>query len=217
MKTLITNSYQTTEPINTALKDHQTQSNDWEKHELIENLHIWTERFISGFKLKAPQPALRIEPISKSCYGHYRKGRNGFGLRDEVALNERYIDPHRYWRCLQTLLHELLHVEQENYGEPGKGNYHNKQFRNRALEFGLAVDQWGHTHLTPAPNPFTQILDNYGITVPHLNKPAVEQKGKSKLKLWVCKCKPRPVHVRVAIKDFQALCMKCGFLFQKQE
>ena len=210
----------TTEQINTALKEHQTHTKDWEKHELIRDLHVWGERFILEFKLKVPQPAIRIDPISNRCYGHHRRGRNGFGLRDEVAINETYIDPSRYWRCLQTLLHELLHVEQENTGSPGEGNYHNKELRERASGLGLVMDNWGHTHLAATPNPFTNILNKYGLQAPDIKKteiPLQKQKGNSKLKLWICECQPKPVRVRVAIEDFQARCLKCGFLFQKQD
>jgi hypothetical protein len=39
------------------------------------------------------------------------------------------------------------------------------------------------------------------------------REGCSKLKLWICACKPRPVHVRVAISDFEAVCLKCNQKF----
>jgi hypothetical protein len=209
---------ETHEIINEQLKDHQIAA-DWDKHGLIQDIHIWAERFIFAFKLKIEEsPAIMIDIIGRSTYGHFRPGRNGFGLRNEIALNQRFIDTREYWDVLGTLLHELLHLEQELAGKPGKHNYHNKAYRERAVSFGLIVDEWGRTKYAPAPSPFWDILGKQEIAAPAIlpSEPTATAPGNSKLKLWVCECKPRPVHVRVAIEDFQAKCLKCGAIFRKQ-
>ncbi|MFC1675943.1 SprT-like domain-containing protein [Planctomycetota bacterium] len=208
----------TSEKINTALKSYQIQADDWNHQPLVENLHIWSERFHSGFKLKTNLPVLTLDKLRNTCYGHFRPGRNGFGLRNEIAINENYINAKNYWQALGTLLHELLHAEQEQIGKPGKSNYHNKEFRSRAESLGLIVDQWGHTSYTPAPSPFWDLLEKYGIEVPDLKEPEsviVSKPGNSKLKLWFCSC-DSPVRIRVAISDFQARCLKCGQLFVRK-
>lgn len=71
-------------------------------------------------------------------------------------------------------------------------------------------------------DPFVHLLRQHGVTfeipgpgmntkteivVPDRPKP----KGKSKLKKWSCGC----TNVRVAIVDFQAVCLKCGKMFEK--
>ena len=210
----------TSEKINIDLKNHQIHADDWGNHKLAQDLHTWTERFIFEFKLKIEElPAIMIDRIVRTRYGHFRPGRNGFGLRNEIAINEIYICSRKYWDVLGTLLHELLHTEQEQAGKPGKNNYHNKEFRTRAESFGLIIDKWGHSQYTPAPSLFFNILKKYGVTVPNLPKPKIEvvKPSKSKLKLWICECKPQPVRVRVAVKDFQARCLKCGKKFKLQD
>lgn len=206
-----------TEIINSHLKQHQLNV-DWDKRDLIQNLHLWTERFIFEFKLKINElPALMVDKISRRRYGHHRAGRNGFGLRNEVAINEIYIEKISYSDVLGTLLHELLHVEQDQFGEPGKHNYHNKEFRDRAASFGLLIDGWGHTTYAPAPSPFWSILTKYSVKVPETSVDIVQtahEPGQSKLRLWICECHPQPVRVRVAITDFRAMCLKCGAIFR---
>ena len=205
-------TYLPAEPINEQLKEHQVIV-DWDKQDLMQDLHVWTERFRFEFKLKFEElPAIMIDKIGRSAYGHFRPGRNGFGLRNEVAINETYIEEREYWRTLGTLLHELLHVEEEAAGTAGKNNYHNKALRKRAESLGLIIDQWGHMQYAPAPSLFLDILNKYDVTMPHMPALALIQPpkpGNSKLKLWVCECKPNPVRVRVAIKDFNAKCLKC--------
>jgi hypothetical protein len=208
------------EQINLALKAHQDNVENWAKRALMEDLHVWAERFTLEFKLQTCVPALMLDRLSRRCCGHFRRGRNGFGLLNEIAINEMHVSKSRYWDVLVTLLHELLHAEQEIGGKPGRGNYHNKEFRERARALGLIVDHWGHTWVASKPTPFLDILEKYGLTVPEITEPApamVTSPGTSKLKLWVCQCTPNPVRVRVAIEDFQARCLKCGHVFVRSD
>ena len=208
------------ELINEYLKKHQLVAN-WGKQKLMNNLHVWAERFIFEFELKIEDtPALMVDKLSQSTYGHFRPGRNGFGLRNEIAINEIYIEEQKYWETLGTLLHELLHAEQEIKGNAGKNNYHNKNYKDRAASFGLIVDSWGHTSYAPAPTPFWDILKKYGVEMPDTFEAVEEQTaepGNSKLKLWICECRPNPVKVRVAIQDFRARCLKCNTIFRRSE
>jgi hypothetical protein len=72
----------------------------------------------------------------------------------------------------------------------------------------------------PAPSPFLALLEKYGVDVPRIDEPAAVHPasgtGNSKLKLWVCSCTPNPVHVRVAIADFRAVCLKCNQMFVRK-
>jgi predicted SprT family Zn-dependent metalloprotease len=206
------------EPINDQLKNHQIAVDDWKIHILVSELHTWAERFIFEFKLQTGIPALMIDRIHKDRYGHYRPGRNGFGLRNEIAINEAYLEERKFWEILGTLLHELLHAEQEQTGKPGKNNYHDKVFKKRAESFGLIVSSSGYTQYQPVPSPFLNILKKYGVTVPDIPQPIIPQdkSSKAKLKLWICECKPKPVHVRVAIEDFHAKCLLCNQNFHRE-
>lgn len=77
---------------------------------------------------------------------------------------------------------------------------------------GLIVDQRGHTQYAP-DSPFTRLLERHGVHLPPLAKSVVleRKRGESKLKKWTCGC----TNVRVAVADFQALCLKCGKVFSR--
>ena len=190
-----------------ALVEHQV-NDDWEHRELARELHRWAVIFDSEFKLKIPNIALAIDLLRPTTLGHFRPGHNGFGLACEIAINRRHLRSREPWQVLGTLLHELLHAWQEAHGKPGKNNYHNKEFRAKALEYGLIIDHWGHTQYAPE-SPFVELLRRHGVQIPALPVPAPKSKGSSKLKKWSCGC----TNVRVAIADFQAKCLRCGNKF----
>lgn len=208
------------ERINLALKRHQALVHDWRYRPVLEDLHIWADRFIVEFKLHTTTPAIMIKRLRSGTYGQHRHGRNGFGLRHEITIGEDHLGGSEYWQVLGTLLHELLHAEQEDVGKPGRRNYHNRQFRERAHEFGLIVDERGHQQYAPAPTPFLDLLDKCGVKTPELlPQPTIpaSSTGKSKLKPWICGCRPRPIHIQVAINDLRARCLKCGQMFRPKK
>jgi len=212
------------EQINVNLKKHQQNLDNWEKKDLVQELHRWIERFVLEFKLDIGVPALTVERLRCTRLGHFCSGRDGFGLLNEIALNDIYVSEKLSWNNLATLLHELGHAHQERTGNPGKSGYHNKEYTNWAETVGLNVDESGHTSVAPSPSPFSKLLSRHGIEIsapPESKqgnvKPEKPIQGKSKLKLWVCSCEPKPVRVRVAIPDFQAKCLKCNDLFRRKD
>jgi hypothetical protein len=140
-----------TEAINLALKGHQTAALDWNLRALLSDLHIWAERFAVEFKLDIPTPALAVARL-RSYFGHFRPGRNDWGLKHEVAIDRTHALHSEYWQVLGTLLHELLHVWQDVFGSPPSRtskNYHNRELRARAALLGLVIDRYGHTAYEP--------------------------------------------------------------------
>src|ERR1041385_2195748 len=150
------------EQINVALRNHQANAKTWNFQPVASDLHKWAERYIFEFKLQIGVPALLIERL-KGRYGHFRGGRNGFGIVDEIGIDESHVRQSPYWRVCGTLLHELLHAWQEHHGKPGRRNYHNDQFRKKALALGLQIDQRGFTQYIPGDTPFLALLKKYGI------------------------------------------------------
>jgi hypothetical protein len=198
------------------LAQHQ-RTEAWPRRELIALLQGWTETFIGEFKLDIPSVALCLDKLPSKCYGHFRYGYNGFGLRGEIAINSAYLPPKRQpWEILGTLLHELLHAWQQQHGTPGGRNHHNLEFRRKALEFGLVIDRRGVTSYA-ANSLFKDLLRANGVEVPpgYIAARADRLPAQSKLMKWSCGCNP-PVNVRVAIADFQAMCFKCGTKFRRQ-
>ena len=217
-----------TEKINLDLLEHQCQSPHLDKKNFLKHLNSMAKVFVFEFKLKTTVPAIMLDSLNSRCYGHFRLGRNGFGLLNEIAINQKHVNQYNHWHTYGTLLHELIHAEQEqSYMEekkiPRTNNYHDKAFRQRALSLGLIVDQWGHTKYSPAPSPFLDVLDRMAIKYPQQPSKAetcvstISSKyNNSKLKPWICSCKPNPVHVRVAVEDFRARCLKCGQMFVRK-
>jgi hypothetical protein len=206
------------EPINLALRDHQSNVDDWDFHKLTADLHVWVAQMILDFKLQTQgTPALMVERLRKHL-GHYRIGRNGFGLNDEIALDEHYVRVSPYWEVLGTLAHEILHLWQHHSGNPpglNSHNYHNREFRRRAEELGLIVDQYGRTQYAPGDTPFMNLLRKYGVQAPAIPKPhfPLRKKCSSTLNLYECLC---GVKVRVGRSRFNAKCLDCNGLFKRR-
>lgn len=193
------------------LADHQ-RNERWPKQNLFAVLLEWMVRFNIAFKLNIPEIALCIDRLRITRYGHFRYGHNGFGLKGEIAINERYLSDQRpSWQILGTLLHELLHAWQQEHGTPGRGNYHNAEFREKALQLGLIIDRRGVTQYAET-SPFKDLLAEHGVDISELPRPVMRQAGESKLKKWVCGC---GFGVRVAVADFRARCLECGQVFRR--
>jgi hypothetical protein len=195
-----------------ALASHQLEEN-WPYQDVIRRLHEWADRFNSHFKLELTPVALRIGGASSNCYGHFRAGPNDFGLSREIAFEELFLRAQlaagEWWQTLGTLLHEQLHAWQHDHGQPGKRNYHNAQFREKAAAVGFAVTSRGTQEYIP-DSPFFRLLAEHGVVVPQLSWPkSVVARPGSTLKKWSCGC----TNARVAVADFQALCLKCGERF----
>jgi len=211
-----------TEPINVAIKDHQGSVQDWRYRPFLTEFHLWAKRFDVEFKLNLPLPAIAVDKLGKKSLGFFRYGRNGLGLKHEITISYTHVQSEEFWQVLGTLLHELLHLWQQIHGEPSNSNYHNKQYRDKALSLGLVVDTWGHQRYVPEDSLFLDVLKKYCIEVsqiPPLEKQKIQLLGRlntSKLKLWQCQC-PVPVKVRVARADFRARCLNCGSLFRQTD
>lgn len=202
------------EQINLALRQHQSSIGTWDFQAAATDLHRWADRMILEFKLEIGTPVLLIEPL-KRRYGHFRYGRNGFGLIDEIGIDEDHVRHSPYWRVCGTLLHELLHSWQEHHGRPSCRNYHNKQFQRKAFSFGLKIDERGFTEYLPGDTPFFLLLKKHGISTPDIPCPQqhIVSRVGSKLKLFQCPC---GVKVRVGRSFFNARCLDCGGLFVLQ-
>ena len=205
------------EPINAELKQHAVGANDWRYREHVRVLHEWAGTFNREFDLGLQIPAIRLDPIPIRDLGSYQPGRNGFGVRHEITLNTRHLD-RPLAEQLETLLHEMLHEWQSLYGKPGRGNYHNREFCQKARLYGLIVNQRGHL-LGIEMGRFKILLGQHGVDTATLRIPEEEpvlrarmRRGDSKLKKWSCGC----TNVRCAV-PLAARCERCGNLFEEAE
>lgn len=194
------------ETINTLLKEHTAQI-EWDHQELITLLHQWAAHLNQELALKIEVPAIQIDRLRIRTMAHYRRGRNGFGLKHEIAFNDIYTR-RQLAEQLETLLHELLHEQQGMYGRSGRRNYHNLAFRRAALSYGLIINERGQS-LGVVPGRFTELLTQHGVDLTPVLQPQFtvsrQIRDSSKLKKWACDC----TNVRVAV-ELHAQCLRCG-------
>jgi hypothetical protein len=216
---------QLNEAINVAIMENEKEVYDWELSELANELYWWSDLFNIVFfrKHKVPVPVLTFEKSRVNNLGYFRIGINDFGVKNQINLNRIYLSRPRY-DVLATLLHEMVHSFEHTYVEEEKRTkswYHTQAFRDKIKELGIICDARG-CHMSVG-DPFVYLLKKHGILfdgLPDYKKgpdgffilpPKPKPKGRSKLKKWSCGC----TNVRVAIEHFEALCMKCGNMFEQ--
>jgi hypothetical protein len=165
-----------------------------------------------------PPVAFCIGYTRLRCHGYYCPGHNWYGFQREILLNERHllhsIERDEFPEVIVITGHELLHAWQDKHGTPGSGNYHNAQFRAKAVACGLTVDSRGYTKLDP-DGPLARLFTTHGVAKIALPEGVRIMPAPSKLHKWVCGCHP-PYGVRVAIEDFRASCHHCGQKFERE-
>ena len=61
----------------------------------------------------------------------------------EIALNPNGFAGNTDEEILSTLAHEMVHVWQKEYGAPGRGRYHNRQWAQKMYDVGLVPSSTG--------------------------------------------------------------------------
>ena len=114
------------------------------------------------------------------------------GQTHEIALNPQTMD-RTIEAVLSTLVHEMTHLEQQEYGKPGKNGFHNAAWAELMLRVGLTpTDGTGKmtgrkiTHTIDAGGPFeVAMADLMPFDLPYFTKPraaAEKKKDLSKVK-----------------------------------
>lgn len=192
-----------------ALAEYQKEATQgWALQEVIVKLHDWAEVFRSHFKLEIPAVPLRLARLRWNCLGHFNPEFNDFGLLNEIAIDIlhllRRLMEGNWWQVLGTLLHEQLHFWQQLHGKPSKPglyNYHNVQYRAKALATGFVVSDRGVNEGYAPDGEFLCLLKDRGVEVPEIlpGPPQKQRRGRSTLKKWSCGCTNVWVGQRVLI------------------
>lgn len=112
--------------------------------------------------------------------------------RDEIALNPDAFAERSDLQILSTLLHEMVHLWQQQFGKPSRKNYHNKQWADKMEDVGLMPSNTGQpggkrtgqsmTHYIIDEGPFSEIaqrlLDD-GFAIEWASLPIVNTKETS--------------------------------------
>ena len=93
-------------------------------------------------------PCLLTLQREKKTYGYFSHSRfissdGGQRFTDEIALNPAYFATGGLLETLQTVAHEMVHLWQYHFGDPGRRRYHNKQFAAKMREIGLMPSSTG--------------------------------------------------------------------------
>jgi hypothetical protein len=176
-----------------------------------------------------PDAVLGFERLDHRILAAYTLRRNAQGLLYEITFNTHHLE-RPLWATLETLMHEYVHLWQQNYGEhPVERNYHNQEFVERCRALGLHPLIGSGVHLQPADGALAEFLRAYGVPEPpHPDESKLSPKGRpldwwanpderpqgrSTLSKWSCGCQ----NVRVGTSEFQACCLKCGNVFLRVE
>ncbi|WP_338578688.1 SprT-like domain-containing protein (plasmid) [Brevundimonas olei] len=100
----------------------------------------------------------------KSTLGYFSFNRfvssdGGGEFTDEIALNPTYFARIGLREIVQTVAHEMVHLWQAHYGEPGRGRYHNKEWAAKMEEIGLMPSHTGE----PGGRKVGQKMSDYPI------------------------------------------------------
>ena len=83
-------------------------------------------------------PCLLNFSRNAKAFGFFAPDRwvRGQSTRHEISLNPNYLDREPRATCA-TLVHEMVHAWQAQYGEPSRGGYHNAEWAERMELAGL--------------------------------------------------------------------------------
>jgi predicted SprT family Zn-dependent metalloprotease len=109
----------------------------------------------------------------------------------EIALNPMTMD-RSIEAVLSTLVHEMTHLEQEEFGTPGKKGFHNKAWADLMLRVGLTPTDTGAeggkmtgrkvTHMIDEGGPFEcAMTELMPFDIPYFTRPAAPAEKKKDL------------------------------------
>jgi hypothetical protein len=164
---------------------------------------------------RLPDPVISFDDLrNRKVLAAYTLHRNPQGLLDEITFNTaHYVEEEGLkvwtwgrWAQLETLLHEQIHLWQENFGvhkhKPGRVA-HDKEFVEKCESLGLHPMPAVGCHMAVADGVFAQLMGELGIPTPK-DVPTIDwtraggktirrdwfrpenEKGTSTLKKWVC-------------------------------
>jgi hypothetical protein len=207
------------DPKPTIRKNAET-ARDWEYAEEAKYLYdmavVFKDRFLDPILLtdrgRLPDPVISFDNLrNKKTLAAYTLHRNAQGLLDEITFNSAHYmkdDEGKTiwiwgrWAQLETLLHEQVHLWQENFGKhkhkPGRVA-HDKEFVEKCESLGLHPLPLVGCHTEVAGGAFALLMEELGIPRPD-DVPRekgetpkktdwfrpTKEKGRSTLQKWMC-------------------------------
>jgi hypothetical protein len=201
------------------IRRNAENAKDWVYSEEAKYLYgmavLFKDRFLDPVlhtdRGRLPDPVISFNDLrNRKTLAAYTLHRNPQGLLDEITFNTVHHDEKDgkkvwkfgKWAQLETLLHEQVHLWQQNFGEnpvkPGRV-YHNKEFVAKCESLGLHPMPIVGCHVEVADGVFARLMAELGIERPS-DVPKVREgspakkdwfrpekgKGTSTLHKWVC-------------------------------
>lgn len=198
------------------IRKNAENARDWEYSQEAQYLYgmavLFKDRLLDPVlhtdRGRLPDPVISFENLrNKKTLATYTLHRNPQGLLDEITFNTAHYGPKDgkklwswgRWAQLETLLHEQVHLWQQNFGEhpvqPGRIT-HNKEFVDKCESLGLHPMLGAGSHTDVADGVFDQLMQELGIPrpadVPRWTEGKRDwfrnskEKGKSTLHKWEC-------------------------------
>lgn len=103
----------------------------------------FNERLFAG---RLPYCVITLQR-KKGAYGYFWgdtwHSNKGEKITDEIALNPDTFSRAPLIEIMQTLVHEMCHLEQHHFGTPSRTGYHNKEWANMMEAVGLIPSSTG--------------------------------------------------------------------------
>ncbi len=197
------------------IRKHAENAPGWEFREEAQHLYAMATNFKDRFldpilrtdRGRLPEPVISFDRMNRKTLAAYTLVRNPQGLLDEITFNTaHYVEKDGVlqwkfgkWAQYETLLHEQVHLWQQNFGEnpvkPGRA-YHNREFVGKCESLGLHPKLGSGYHTAPADGLFAAYMVELGIEPPVLDTTKEPKKhwffegekkeGKSTIHKWVC-------------------------------
>ena len=114
--------------------------------ELQRAYDFFNEQLFAGVLGQRLPPCVITLQREKATCGYFsqeRFGNKAGELSHEIALNPSYFAACPLVETMATLVHEMYHLWQHEFGSPGRGRYHNKQWADAMESMGLMPSDTG--------------------------------------------------------------------------
>lgn len=159
------------------------------------------------FDGKLPACLITMQRKSKArgyfCPERFETRKEEASYCHEIALNPAHFKDRSDEEIISTLVHEMVHLWQEEYGHPPRKNYHNREWAEKMEEIGLipsnTEEEGGRktgqsmSHYIDPNGKYTRQAGAFLATVPPLSyqdRPVIKPttKSKNKVKYTCPKC-----------------------------
>jgi len=149
---------------------------------------------------------------------------------DSDCLHEIALTPDTMGRSipevLSTLVHEMVHLWQQEYGKPGKGGNHNKEWGVKMDEVGLEPTSTGApggkrtgrkvTHMITPGGAFEVALADLKVDLEYFAKPPMPGKAKKKDLSKLVSCCPECNARAWSKQGFFLICGDCNIQMEQE-